>query len=155
MTDLFFVDANPLVYVADRAVPSKQERAESWITSLWQSGNGRISIQVLNEYYVTVTRRLDPSMPAQQARSHIEDLMAWSPAPVDSDMVRLAWAIQDRYGFSWWDCLIVAAARMQDCRYLLTENMQHGQQLDGLTVVSPFEARPGEFTGLTARPTRR
>ncbi|MGD9868640.1 MAG: PIN domain-containing protein [Hyphomicrobiales bacterium] len=151
MTAPFFVDSNLLVYVADAAIPSKQERAEKWIAALWRSRLGRLSVQVLNEYYVTVTQRLVPPMQGAEARRHVDALMAWKPAPVDEFLVRHAWTVQDRFGFSWWDCLIVAAAQTQGCRYLVTEDMQHGQELNGVTVISPFRADPDEFPEITAR----
>jgi predicted nucleic acid-binding protein len=58
-------------------------------------------------------------------------------------VVQAAWQTQDRYGFNWWDCLIVAAALISECDYLLTEDLQHGQALDGLVVLNPFQVEPG------------
>src|SRR5436190_17723269 len=86
-----FVDTNVLVYARDRADPAKHARAAEWLDSLWRSGHGRVSFQVLHEFYVTTTRKLVPGMKAQEARADVEDLLAWQPVPVDGPALRLAW----------------------------------------------------------------
>lgn len=139
MSAPIFVDTNVLVYRFDSREPIKQRAAEAWIEGLWHTRRGRLSFQVLQEFYVTVTHKLSPGMPSEDARRISRALMAWNPVSVDARVLDGAWAIQDRYGLSWWDSLIVAAARVADCSYLLTEDLQHGQQLGSLQVVSPFE----------------
>jgi predicted nucleic acid-binding protein len=101
-----------------------------------------MSVQVLNEYYVTVTGKLDPGLPVEEARDDVLALEAWSPLPLTTRLAETAWEVQARWGFSFWDSLIVAAARTQSCAVLLTEDLSHGQDLDGLRVVSPFRERP-------------
>ncbi len=138
MTALVFVDTNVLVYAVDRADPKKHEAGAVWRAALWKSRRGRISFQVLQEFYVTVVRK-DP-MSQRQAREEVRDLLAWKPVAIDAGTLDRAWSLQDRYRLSFWDALIVGAARVASCRYLLTENLQPGQDLDGITVVNPFEA---------------
>jgi predicted nucleic acid-binding protein len=75
----------------------------------------------------------------------VRALWAWQPVPVDERAFAAAWEAQDRFGLSWWDSLIVGAARLADCRFLLTEDLQHDQDLDGLRVVSPFAITPAEL----------
>jgi len=70
----------------------------------------------------------------------VRDLLVWRPLPIDREVVEAAWAAQDRYSLSWWDVLIVAAAGRSGCRFLLTEDLQDGQRLDGIEVVNPFAA---------------
>jgi predicted nucleic acid-binding protein len=140
-----FVDANVLVYARDAGQPDKQRQAGDWVERLWESTQGRLSSQVLNEYYVTVTRKLAPGMPVDDARADVEDLMAWRPIPIGSNLVRHAWAIEDAFGFSFWDALIVAAAGAAGCRHLLTEDLQDNQDLDGIRVVNPFTHDPADF----------
>lgn len=137
-----FVDSNVLVYSRDRSESRKQERARSWLEGLWESRRGRVSAQVLEEFYVTVTRKLDPGLPAREARSDVRALGAWNPVSIDHSLLSAAWDIEDRYDFSFWDSLIVAAARRLDCGYLLTEDLQHGQELEGLQIVDPFQQAP-------------
>jgi predicted nucleic acid-binding protein len=142
MTDLYFVDTNVLVYARDSANPEKQESALDWIRQLWTSRAGRLSVQVLNEYYVTVTRKLQPGMSIRDAREDVRNLAAWRPLPLDDVVVESAWTVEDRFGLSWWDSLIVAAAQVAGCRFLLSEDLQHEQELDGITILNPFTAAP-------------
>ena len=138
MTGLFFVDTNILVYARDNSEPEKQPLAREWLEHLWKTQQGRISMQVLQEYYQVVTRRLQPGLKRSIAHEDIRDLMAWSPVAIDRQMLEHAWAAEERFRLSWWDALIVGAARQAGCRYLLSEDLQNGQDLDGLTIVDPF-----------------
>lgn len=140
-----FVDTNVLVYARDASEPAKQPRARAWMEALWRSRTGRISVQVLEEYYVTVTSKLDPGLDPSEARSDVRSLSAWRPLPLDGDLVEGAWEIEDRRGFAFWDALIVAAARRSGCRHLLSEDLQDGQDLGGLEVVDPFLTAPAEL----------
>lgn len=137
-----FVDTNVLVYARDVADAQKQASAAEWMAYLWRSGRGRLSMQVLGEYYVTVTRKLDPGMDRESARRDVDHLMAWEPIVVAPAVLRRAWQAQDRYALSFWDALIVAAAQAARCALLLTEDLQAGQELDGVRVVDPFALRP-------------
>ncbi|MGH7483253.1 MAG: PIN domain-containing protein [Longimicrobiales bacterium] len=139
---LVFVDTNVLVYLRDSRDLAKQKSAAEWMARLWESRAGRVSMQVLNEYYVTVTAKLDPGLPIESAREDVVALRAWAPLESPRDLTEAAWATQDRWGFSFWDSLIVAAARAERCTILLTEDLSHGQDLDGLRVLSPFQATP-------------
>ena len=140
MTAPVFVDTNVLIYALDRGDPKKQEAARAWRAELWKSHSGRISFQVLQEFYVNVAQKW-PSA-CEQARAEVRDLLAWHPAQVDGAILERAWRIQDRYQLSFWDALIVAAAKSLACRYLLTEDLQADQELDGITVVNPFLRGP-------------
>jgi predicted nucleic acid-binding protein len=138
MTGPVFVDANVLVYARDARHPEKQRRAEQWLARLWEERIGRLSSQVLHEYYVTVTVKLKPGMPATEARSDVRALLPWLVSVRPADLMETAWHEQDHAHLSWWDALIVAAAKASGCRALLTEDLQAGQDLGGLRVVSPF-----------------
>lgn len=137
-----FVDTNVLVYARDDSEPEKQRQAEAWMSTLWTSLAGRTSVQVLNEFYVTVTRKLSPSMSISDARSDVRDLSTWAPVPISASLVSTAWAIADRYGLSHWDSLVVAAAQSASCDYLLTEDLQDELKLGNVTVVNPFAHHP-------------
>ena len=137
-----FVDANVLVYVRDASQRAKQQAAASWMDHLWQTGTGRLSTQVLSEFFVTVTRKLDPGMTVSDAGADVRDLLAWRPVPITGELVTQAWQAQDRFQFAYWDALIVAAAHQAGCDRLLTEDLQDGQDLEGLLVVDPFRTSP-------------
>jgi predicted nucleic acid-binding protein len=142
MTGTYFVDTNVFVYARDAGESAKQARAAAWIEHLWQTRLGRISYQVLQEYYQVVTQRLTPGLHPESARHDVRDLLAWQPVTVDAAVLEKAWTVQDRYSCSWWDALIIGAAQRAGCEFLLTEDLQPGQDLGGLQVVNPFEAEP-------------
>lgn len=135
-----FIDTNILVYSRDKSEADKQAVALQWLTVLWQQRSGRLSFQTLNEFYVTVTQRLKPGLSRADAQADIRSLLLWNPVAVDATVMENAWLIQERYGFSWWDSLILSAAQIQDCTYVLSEDMQHGQQVGNLTIINPFLA---------------
>lgn len=150
MTGPVFVDTNVLVYDRDQRDPEKHKRARAWMTALWKRpGLGVVSSQILTELYWTVTRKLRPGMDEKAARRYVRTLMAWEFVVVDQSAIAGAWTIQDRFGLSFWDSVVVASARIGRCRILLTEDLQDGQHLDGLLVVNPFRHDPGEAAVLT------
>jgi predicted nucleic acid-binding protein len=139
MTAPVFVDTNVFVYSFDSRDPFKQRRAEDWLTGLWASGAGRVSFQVLQELYVTLTRKLRPGLPTAEARSVVRALFAWEPLAIDARVVEAAWNLQDAADISWWDALIVAAAQVAGCGRLLTEDLQSGRSYGAVVVVDPFQ----------------
>jgi len=96
----------------------------------------------LREFYQVVTRRLKPGLPRVEARREVLEFQTWRPAAMDAELVSGAWEIEDRYDLSFWDALIVSAALRTGCRRLLTEDLQAGQDLDGVIVVDPFRTAP-------------
>jgi predicted nucleic acid-binding protein len=140
MTARYFVDSNILVYARDIADQAKQRPADLWVDWLWETGTGRLSYQVLVECYSALTRK--HRMPSLHARAYVESFLFWDPVFVDSKLLELAWQVQSRFRFSWWDSLIVAAAHLSECDYLLTEDLQQDQDIEGVTVINPFEIAP-------------
>jgi predicted nucleic acid-binding protein len=140
MTDLIFVDSNVFLYATDEADPAKQQAARHWRAELWRSRRGRVNFQVLGEFFVNAVRKKAEAR--DEARAEVRDLLAWSPVIADAVLLEQGWKIQDRYRLSYWDALIVAAAKASACRYLLTEDLQSGQAVDGIEVVNPFLRAP-------------
>lgn len=140
-----FVDTNVFVYRFDETEPDKQRRAERWHEHLWRERTGRLSVQVLEELYASLTRKLDHPMDPAEARTAVRSLLAWDPVAVDSHTIEGAWLLEDRFSLSWWDALIVSAAQIAGCGHLLTEDLSHGHDLDGVRVVEPFRMEPGEL----------
>jgi predicted nucleic acid-binding protein len=145
MSDPVLVDANILVYADDVAHPDKNAKAAAWIDALWASHRGRVSTQVLGEYYVTVTRKLAHGLSQGDARANVRRYQLWKPWQTDHQTVETAWGIEARFGVHYWDALVVAAAQQSGCRYLLTEDLQHGQKIGAVTVINPFEVQPQEL----------
>jgi len=142
MSAKVFVDTNVLVYARDDSEPEKQQKAMAWMTHLWSSQAGRLSFQILQEFYSTVTQKLHPGMDLQSARNDVQSLFAWHPTYVGADTIQGAWSIQDRFKLSWWDSLVLSAAQIADCRYLLTEDFQENQVFGNVRVIDPFLHSP-------------
>lgn len=141
-----FVDTNVLVYARDRRDVEKHRRAGAWMRFLWQTRRGRLSAQVLNEYFVTVTRKLPQPLTDVEARDEVRELMAWGPEHVDGDLIERAWIAASSWKLSHWDALIVAAAQRAGCTYLLTEDLQTAQSFGDLQTLSPFSSSPTAFS---------
>lgn len=137
-----FVDTNVLVYARDASESAKQPLARAWLDELWGARTGRLSFQVLQEFYVTVTRKLDPGLSTDEAREEVRNLMAWRPVAVDGPMLEAAWLLGDRYSLSFWDALILAAAKASGCERLLSEDLSDGTIYDSVEVVNPFAHAP-------------
>lgn len=145
MTAAVFVDTNILVYARDADESVKQACAIEWLGRLWRERLGRTSTQVLNEYYYTVTRKLKPGLAANDAWDDVMALMTWEPQPTDVNLLLRARDIEQRYRLSWWDGLIVAAAVLQDCAVILSEDLQAGSVYGGVTVCNPFTSGVAEI----------
>ena len=142
MSAKVFVDTNVLVYSRDASEREKQQQAMVWMSYLWKTQTGRLSFQVLTEFYKTVTHKLQPGMDIQSARDDIRSLFVWHPIPVNADVIQGAWFIQDRFKLSWWDSLIVSASQIGDCLYLLTEDFKENQSFGDVRVINPFHNSP-------------
>jgi len=100
---------------------------------------------VLQEYYITVTEKLIPGLEKEYARNDVRSFFKWKPISIDARVIQGAWFIQDRYMISWWDALIVSAAQLSDCRYLLTEDFQKEREYGNLKVINPFHTPPSSL----------
>lgn len=145
MTAPVFVDSNILIYAVDEAHPKKHEAARLWRAELWKSRRGRVSFQVLQEFYANVTRKWPAAR--DQAQAEIRNLLTWRPVVIDEQILEDGWRIQDRHRISFWDSLIVAAAKASSCRYLLTEDLQPDQDFEGVIVVNPFQSDFSQILG--------
>lgn len=138
MTGPVFADANFLLYVLDAREPAKQARAAAWHAHLWDTNLGRTSTQVVSEFYVNLKRMAGARLTPEQAWMHAERYLAWEPRANDEEVMRNARRIEQRHGISWWDSLVVAAAQVQECTLLLTEDLQDNGVYGSVTVRSPF-----------------
>jgi predicted nucleic acid-binding protein len=136
-----FVDTNIFVYARDATEPRKQPAAAGLLRELWIEQQGRTSIQVLAEYYATVTRKLKPGLSPDEAWEDVTALLAWEPQEIDRAVISRAHDIERRYSLRWWDSMIVAAAQLQNCALLLSEDLQHGLVCGTVKVRNPFAER--------------
>ena len=154
MTAPVFVDTNVFVYQHDDSEPDKKPRADEWVTLLVRHRAGRLSFQVLQELYATLTRKLKPGTTAAEAQLIVRDLCLWEPVAIDRAILERGWHLQERHALSWWDALIVAAAQWSECRVLLSEDLQHGQVFGSLRVIDPFKSpdrSPADILALSDR----
>jgi predicted nucleic acid-binding protein len=147
MTAAVFVDTNVLVYARDPHDAMKKATAETLLRELWIEQRGRTSVQVLSEYYATVTRKLKPGLTPDDAWEDVEALLAWEPQVIDRGLLSQAREVERRHRLSWWDSMIVAAAQIQNCAVLMTEDLQHGLVCGTLTVRNPFATGVAEDVG--------
>ncbi|HSM91415.1 MAG TPA: PIN domain-containing protein [Anaeromyxobacteraceae bacterium] len=131
-----FFDTNVLVYTDDRSAPAKQRRALELIAEHRRAASGVVSLQVLQEYFVTVTRKLD--VDAAVARRKVELLSELDVVIPDVGDVVAAIDLHRLHRISFWDALVLRAAKQGGCTVLYSEDLQHQRAVDGVRVVNPF-----------------
>ena len=136
--DKVFVDTNVLIYAHDNSAGRKHEVARNQILALWEEGHGLLSTQVLQEFCLGITRKIPTPVSLTVGRKIIEDLLAWEVVINDGTSVLAAIDIQGRYHLSFWDSLIVQAALRGGAMVLLSEDLAHGQVIQGVTIQNPF-----------------
>lgn len=139
MTVLVFVDTNILLYAHDSEAGEKSGIAESRIRELWESGSGVLSVQVLQEFYVNVTRKIAKPLPIPVAREILRTYRPWVRAETTAGTVLRATEISELAQLTFWDSLIIAAAEEAAANELLSENFTDGQTIAGVKVVNPFK----------------
>ena len=142
MTAAIFVDTNVLLYAVDDKDHGKRDAARMWLSACWNQRCGRLSTQVLNEFYVNARKKFPRQLTQGDARAQVRQYQHWRPWTIDHATVETAWAVESRYGLNYWDALMVAAAQHLGCTMLLTEDMQHDQQVDSVRIVNPFIVGP-------------
>ena len=134
-----FIDTNIFVYLFDETDARKRNIAEQLVRTALEKRNGLISHQVVQETLNVVTRKLPVTMTVDDARRFFEQILLpfWQAMP-SADLYRCGLGIQGRYGFSFYDALIIAAALESGCIQLYSEDLQHGQRIENLTIKNPF-----------------
>jgi len=133
-----FVDTNIFLYAYDLSTPEKGNKAKQLISALWDSGQGVISIQVLQELYVNMTRKLPNPITPELAAQIITDLGQWHlHNPSLADLQR-AIELEKEHSISFWDAMIVSSAQQMSCNVLWTEDLNSGQYIDDLVIRNPF-----------------
>ena len=136
-----FVDANVLVCAFDLSAKSKQAAAAQVLERLWESGTGCLSVQVLQEFFVTVTRKVARPLSIDEAADRVREFAAWKVfAPAAGDVVA-AIALHKQAQINFWDAMVVQAAAELGCDVLWTEDLSDAQVLRGVRIRDPFIAR--------------
>jgi predicted nucleic acid-binding protein len=142
MTARHFLDTNVLVYAFDEAEPQKREIAQSVLESA-DPETSVVSAQVLNEFYVTVTRKLARPLEVGVARTAVRGMAAFDVVPLTGELVLRGIDRSTTSRVSLWDALIIEAALAAGCQTLLSEDLSDGQSFDDLVVVNPFAPSTG------------
>jgi predicted nucleic acid-binding protein len=132
-----FFDTNVLIYADDKAAPAKQRRALELVAEHRRARTGVVSMQVLQEYFVTVTRKL--SVDAAIARRKVELLGEFDVSTPEVADILAAIDLHRLHGFSFWDALILRTAKQAGCTVLFSEDLQRSRALDGLQILNPFK----------------
>jgi predicted nucleic acid-binding protein len=141
MTGKTFVDSNILIYAHDADAADKHVTSAAHLKELWTSGSGLLSTQVLQEFYVNVTRKIAVPVPAASAREVIRDYASWVESPLTPATVARASEIAEIWQISFWDAMILAAAEQSGAERLLTEDLNAGQKIAGIEIVNPFQRK--------------
>jgi predicted nucleic acid-binding protein len=142
MSGRVFVDTNVLVYAHDVSTGDRHEKARSLVETLWHERTGALSTQVLQELYVSLRRKAGRPMTSAQAREVVADYLRWEVVVNSGESILDAIALEERYQLSFWDALVIGAARECGAETLYSEDLSHGQVYDSIKVVNPFRA-PG------------
>lgn len=138
MADREFFDTNILIYASDRSEPEKQSQARRLLKHAIENETGVVSAQVLGEFFMVVTRRIQEPLTIEETEQVIEQLAILSVVDIDVALVRQAIGTCRRYRISYWDALIVAAAERAGCTRILSEDLNPGQIYHNVAVVNPF-----------------
>lgn len=139
MSGVAFVDSNILIYAHDLDAGVKRERAVAKLRELWNSGTGRLSIQVLQEFYVNATQKVATPVARSTAREIIKTYGVWVRHATTVETVARAAEISDLARISFRDALIVASAEEVDADELLSEDLNAGQSIVGIRIMNPLD----------------
>lgn len=141
MSGADFLDTNVLVYTVDAAHPAKQETARAIVADALARQSAIVSFQVVQEALQVITRRFRIALTDADAKQFLADVLVplWKVQP-SPGLYEKTLAMQAKHGFAFYDSLIVAAALEGGCRRLITEDMQHGQRIEGLRIENPFRS---------------
>ena len=136
--DRVFIDTNIIIYAYDVTAGKKHETAGIIITDLWDSGLGVISTQVLQEFFVNVVQKIPNPIDKQQAKEIVRDFLKWHVVVNTGDSIIDAIDICLRFGYSFWDSMIIEAAIKGGAAVLISEDLQDGQVVSGVRIKNPF-----------------
>ncbi len=141
MSDKFFVDTNILVYAHDRSAGVKHQRAQMLLEQLWNSGQGVLSTQVLQELCVNLRRKVSTPLPVEEVRLLIRDYATWEVVSNTPESILQALDIETRYMTSFWDALILQAAESAGASILYSEDLATAQHYGSIQIVNPLIGR--------------
>lgn len=139
MAEKVFIDTNILIYAHDKEAGSKHLVALQCLEKIWDENRGVLSLQILQEFYVVLTQKLKEKLSRRIAKEIIEQYSFWETAHLSVKDLLSAIDLQDEYHFSFWNALVVQTALSAGCAFLLSEDFQHEQKINDLTILNPFQ----------------
>jgi predicted nucleic acid-binding protein len=139
-----FIDSNVLLYARDRAMAAKAEASNAWLRAAVREGAACANLQVLNEV-ASVMLRKRQDLATAEVFATVDDLGFLGRTPLTELTVQLGRRVRGETGYSWWDCLLVAAAIELGCTHFLSEDLQDGRTVGDVTIVDPFVHHPDEI----------
>jgi predicted nucleic acid-binding protein len=136
-----FVDTNVLVYAEDRDAGRKHEQARAVVVELWNDRSGVVSVQVLQELFVTLTRKVKRTLSPVKALDIVREYLSWQVVDNTGGLLLDAIALQQKSSISFWDALVVQAGVASGCERLYSEDLNAGQRFGEMVIVNPFAAR--------------
>ena len=139
MKGKYFLDTNIFVYSFDENARDKQQKARELIRTALKTGNGHISIQVIQEFFNVATRKFEVPMPLLSSKEYLDKIfMQLEVVYPDNNFIKTGLDIAATTGYSFYDSLIISAALKAGCTILYTEDLQNGQKIQNLTITNPF-----------------
>ncbi len=143
MSDRYFIDTNIFLYAIEETGDDRQHQAARWLDALLVLGLGCANLQVMNEITNVLLRR--GGQPTENVFTAVDRFSAFGTAPVNFETVAAARLIRFETNYGWWDCVLLASAIEHGCRRFLSEDLQDGRSILGLTIVNPFRHSPPEI----------
>lgn len=142
--DKIFIDSNTFLYSIQIGLAEKREKARHWLVILTETNLGVTNLQVLNEI-TNVLFKKPGRFDVLSVFRQVDTFSDFGSAPLAVHDVLRARNVRERYAYSWWDCLLIASALELGCRHFLSEDLQDGQVIEGLTIVDPFAHSPEQI----------
>ena len=133
-----FLDTNLLLYAYDAGSQVKHAVAVRILENLWKTGNGILSTQVLQEFFVNVTKKIPRPLSVAVGREIVEDFLNWKIVPVDGRTILRAIDLHEKHRYAFWDSLVIQSAIEGGATSLLSEDLRDGQKIGDLTIRNPF-----------------
>ena len=137
--DKIFIDTNIMIYAYDVSAVEKHQIASHILSDLWNSGLGVLSTQVLQEFFVNIAQKIQKPIDKKLAKEIVRDFLRWQVVVNNGDSILDAIDICDKYRYSFWDSMIIEAAIKGGAVFLMSEDLQHGQVISGVTIRNPFK----------------
>ena len=137
--DKIFVDTNVLAYAFDISAGVKHEKAKEIVENCWHSENCIISTQVLEEFFICLTKKIPTPVDSNTVRQIIRDFLKWRTVAIDGDIILEAIDIHERYKYSFWDSMIISSAIEGGANIIFSEDFSNSQIIKGIVIKNPFK----------------